>query len=346
MARNARTAKVESETEEISDSIKENKKLIYTPISTDKLISTGSTLLDLAISGGRVRGGGLPGGIMVEISGPSASGKTSLLVEIGASVQSKGGTVYIADPEARLDKEYAAMHGMQIPADTYFRPDTVTELFDSIESWNPENKDVVNLFAADSIASLSSDLEMSDKGDARGQKKAKDLSEGCRKTARLIAAENKLVVLINQERDGDYGKVTSGGKAVGFHASVRIRVAQVEKIEQEKTNASGVKRAKTVGIISKATVFKSSVDDGYRDALLYIMYNFGIDDIRANLQYVKDMTKSTKYIAVNKEFVPMYAAINHIEENNLEAELRDHVIDLWEDMEARFKVSRKAKRRF
>ena len=75
MARNARTAKVESETEEISDSIKENKKLIYTPISTDKLISTGSTLLDLAFSGGRVRGGGLPGGIMVEISGPSSAGK-------------------------------------------------------------------------------------------------------------------------------------------------------------------------------------------------------------------------------------------------------------------------------
>ena len=282
---------------------------------------------------------------MVEISGPSSSGKTSLLVEIGASVQSKGGTVFIADPEARLDKEYAAMHGMQLPADTYFRPDTVTELFKAIETWNPENKDVIHLFAADSIAALSSDLEMGD-GDKRGQKKAKDLSEGCRKTARLIAEENKLVVLINQERDGDYGKVTSGGKAVGFHASVRIRVAQIEKLEQEKANASGVKRAKTVGILSKATVFKSSVDDGYREAPLYVMYNFGIDDIRANLQFVKDMTKATKYLAVDKEFVPMYAAIKHIEENNLEEELRERVIDLWEDMEARFKTSRKTKRRF
>jgi len=41
-------------------------------------ISTGSTLLDLAISGGRIRGGGLPGGILVEVFGPSGVGKTVL----------------------------------------------------------------------------------------------------------------------------------------------------------------------------------------------------------------------------------------------------------------------------
>ena len=34
--------------------------------NTETMISTGSTLLDLAITGGRVRGGGLPGGILVE----------------------------------------------------------------------------------------------------------------------------------------------------------------------------------------------------------------------------------------------------------------------------------------
>ena len=45
-------------------------------------ISTGSTLADLAISGGRIRGGGLPSGILVEIFGPSGSGKTVLLSEI------------------------------------------------------------------------------------------------------------------------------------------------------------------------------------------------------------------------------------------------------------------------
>ena len=40
------------------------------PISAFKdpmIVSTGSTQLDLAIYGGRVRGGGIPGGIIIEI---------------------------------------------------------------------------------------------------------------------------------------------------------------------------------------------------------------------------------------------------------------------------------------
>ena len=50
--------------------------------NTETMISTGSTLLDLAISGTRVRGGGLPGGILVEIFGPAGSGKTVYSVKL------------------------------------------------------------------------------------------------------------------------------------------------------------------------------------------------------------------------------------------------------------------------
>ena len=64
------------------------------------MISTGSTLLDLAISGGRKRGGGLPGGILVEIFGPSGCGKTVLLCEIAGGVQRQKGKIMFRDPEA------------------------------------------------------------------------------------------------------------------------------------------------------------------------------------------------------------------------------------------------------
>ena len=67
------------------------------------MISTGSTLLDLIISGTRVRGGGLPGGILVEIFGPSGTGKTVLLCEIGGVIQRQNGDVRYGDPEARLN---------------------------------------------------------------------------------------------------------------------------------------------------------------------------------------------------------------------------------------------------
>ena len=48
----------------------------------EHVTSTGSTLLDLAISGNRIRGGGIPSGIMLVAYGPSQSGKTALLSQI------------------------------------------------------------------------------------------------------------------------------------------------------------------------------------------------------------------------------------------------------------------------
>ena len=92
---------------EVAASINEEQKS-FSPEkgNIDALLSTGSTLLDLAISGGVVRGGGIPGGIMVEIFGPSGSGKTSLLAEICASAIARGGRVRVLDPEGRLNREY------------------------------------------------------------------------------------------------------------------------------------------------------------------------------------------------------------------------------------------------
>lgn len=309
------------------------------------LVSTGSTLLDLAISGGRVRGGGIPGGIMAEIFGPNSAGKTAILSELAASVQFAGGEVMLADPEARMDMEYARIYGVEIDNDNYFRPDTVPEVFDKLKEWDPDTEGKINLFGADSIAALSTQMEM-EEGDKRGQRKAKELHEGCRVTARKIAKNNKLVFFTNQERDGDYGPSTSGGKAIGFYSSLRIRIKQKSKITKKK-KISGMKdQEKVIGMHSECTIIKSTVDDPFRSAPVYIVFGVGIDDIRANLQYVKDMRKLSKYWCVDTDYVSMDKAIEYIEKNNLEVELREEVIDIWEEIEEAFKTERKSKKRF
>jgi RecA/RadA recombinase len=337
------------ETEEITRKIEKstpNTKEAYTSIDKDTLlISTGSTLLDLAIAGGRVRGGGIPGGIMVEIFGPSGSGKTGLITEIAGAAQDKGGEVFFADPEARIDKEYSRIYGFHMTKENYTRPDTVTEVFQSIEEWKPASEKLINVFAADSIAALSTNMEMGE-GDKRGQRKAKELSEGCRKTARLIAQNNKLVLFTNQERDGDYGPTTPGGKAIPYHCSLRLRVTRKGRIEKEKKLDSGKVVKKVIGIESEILVKKSTVDDEYRTAPLYIIFGVGIDDVRANLQYVKDMQKLTKYWCVDQEYVSMDKSIEYIEKNDFESELREKVIVIWEEIEAKFHTERKAKKRF
>jgi hypothetical protein len=73
------------------------------------------------------------------------------------------------------------------------------------------------------------------------------------------------------------------------------------------------------------------------------MFDIGMDDIRANLEYIKKMTVSSMYWAYDKEFKALDDAIHHIENNNLENELRDAVIDLWEEIQNKFKVERKEK---
>ena len=78
----------------------------------DELLSTQSTGLDLAISGGVSRYGGIPGGIMVEVFGPPGWGKTVLLIEILSSAMLREGRVLFVDPEGRLNKAYAAVHGV------------------------------------------------------------------------------------------------------------------------------------------------------------------------------------------------------------------------------------------
>ena len=142
-----------------------------------QVISTGSTLLDLAISGGIVKGGGIPSQIMVEIFGPSGAGKTVLLCEIAGGIQRAGGEVRFDDPEARLNKEFARMFGVNPEEINYDMPDTVTEVFKNIREWEPSNPNVVNGTFTDSLAALSTNMEMdNDEGDKMGMRRAARLS--------------------------------------------------------------------------------------------------------------------------------------------------------------------------
>jgi len=326
--------------------------LIKSIVNIDKIISTGSTLLDLAISGKRRTGGRLPGGIIVEIFGPSGSGKTAILSEICGNVQVKGGSVRLRDPEARLDKEYAEIYGIDFTNKffDYARPKTVSEIFDDLFSWKPKNENIINVYGGDSLAALSTDMEMDDE-DKMGMRRAKEFSQGLRKTCKKIADNNWLIVLTNQVRQGKEGETTPGGEAVKFYSSLRIRIGPAypsSKIKKKiKVNIDGTEKEieKIIGINSTCKIAKSSVDEPHREAPLSIIFGYGIDDVRTNLQYVKDMTGKSMYDCFTKEWKSMDNAIRYIEENNLESGLKERVIEIWEKVESSFDMNRKRKAR-
>ncbi len=331
-----------------------------------RVISTGSTGLDLSISGGRRYTGGVPGGVIMEISGPAGCGKTAILSEIGGSAQAQGGEADFKDPEGRFDKEYSKIYGVSIDFGNYSRPKTVTQVFDSLKKWKPKNPNVINVSCTDSLAALSTDLEL-EKGDKMGQKRAKEFSEGFRTTAIMIADKNWIMANSNQQRDGDYGPSTPGGQAIKFYSSLRIQLMTPKNIEKQislefldkkkpetteekqkeiekKEKKSDRTFTKVIGIESSCYVRKSSVDDPYRKCKFFLLFNYGIDKTRENLQYIKEMTGNTMYECPDgKTYIAIEKAINWTELNNLENQLEKNAIDVWHTIEEKFRITRKPK---
>lgn len=370
MSKKRRSKETQDIVDTINAPIEEEKEYNF-----EQVVSTGSTWLDLAISGGVTRYGGVPGGIILEAFGKSGTGKTAILSELGASAQSQGGEVRFDDPEGRLNRTYTEIYGVKIDDDNYFRPDTVNEMFDDIQKWKPNDLSKINVSCSDSLAALSTEMEMEDI-DKMGMKRANDFTSCLRKTARLIAKNNFLIACSNHEKkDHKTGRIYStGGKAPEFYATVRTRITPgypTKTIIKTKT-IYGKKQEKEVGIICNCKITKNSFDDPYREATFYIIFGYGIDDVRGNLVYIRDngekpikekeekknknklnpkskkLKKERKvpYICPDgQQFTSIDKAITHIEDNDLEDELKEQVVDLWNIIQNEFKTERKIKKR-
>lgn len=311
------------------------------------VVSTGSTLLDLAISGGRFPDGGIPSGILVEIFGPASCGKTVMLCELAGRVQRAGGNVLFYDPEARLNKQFAKLFGLDTSSIEYVVPDVIPEVFEKIRSWNPDPS-LPSIAVIDSLAALSTDLEMTNKdGDKMGMRRAKEFSEQLRKTCRILVQKNLLMVCSNQVRQnldaGPWGQkyISPGGEAIGFYASLRLRAMKPTKLKvKKKVQSKEVSRV--TGIETTLEVFKSSVWKPFHTASLTILYDYGIDDIRQNLQFIKSYTGSKVYIVGGEKVgLSLEKAIERVEERDLTATLKREVAALWREIENTFESSRK-----
>ncbi|HDY88844.1 MAG TPA: hypothetical protein ENH82_12130, partial [bacterium] len=135
-----------------------------------------------------------------------------------------------------------------------------------------------------------------------------------------------------------------GGEAVGFYSSLRLRTEIAKKITRTiKVAGKEVKRA--VGVKILVEVFKSSIWKPFRTAPVTIIFDYGIDNIRENLQFIKDYTKNTTYTVNGYALsASMKEAIILIENGGgMEQALKNEVIDLWESIDHRFNSTRKTK---
>ena len=111
------------------------------------VLPTGSLGLDLALGVG-----GIPKGRIIEVFGPEASGKTTLVLHLIAEVQKSGGTAAFIDAEHALDPVYAKKIGVNVDDLLLSQPDTGEQALQIAETL--VRSGAVDLIAIDSVAAL------------------------------------------------------------------------------------------------------------------------------------------------------------------------------------------------
>lgn len=268
------------------------------PSDVNEWISTGSSMLDLAIS--NRPNGGLPVGRITEITGLEASGKSLVAAHVLANTQKKGGLAVYIDTENAISREFLQAIGVNLKDMLYVPLDTIEDIFDAIdsiiESVRKTDKNKIVTIVVDSVAGASTKIEMAADYDKDGYatSKALILSKAMRKITNFIGRERICLIFTNQLRTrmgvsfGDQW-TTSGGKAIAFHSSVRLRLKSVGQIKVSKDG-----RDEILGIKTRAQVIKNRMGPPLRMVDYDIYFESGIDDYGSWLEMLKSFNLVTQ----------------------------------------------------
>ena len=260
-----------------------------TPTDVTDWVGTGSTLLDLAIS--NRPHGGLAAGRITEINGLEGSGKSLIGAHALASTQRKDGLAVYIDTESAVSSEFLQAIGVNTDSMLYVHLETIEDIFDTIETIvtkiRESSKDKLVTILVDSLAAASTKVEMDADFDKDGwaTSKAIVLSKAMRKITQMIARQKVCLIFTNQLRQklgvmfGDPW-TTSGGKALPFHASTRIRLKNMGQIKDNKKNILGMK--------CRAQIIKNRLGPPLRHADYDMYFESGIDNLGGWLTVLKD----------------------------------------------------------
>lgn len=263
------------------------------PSNVSGWVGTGSSMLDLAIS--NRPNGGFPIGRITEITGLEASGKSLLATHALANTQKQGGLAVYIDTESAVSKEYLEAIGVDLEKMLYVPLETMEDIFEAIEtiveSVRKSNKDRLVTIVVDSVMGASTKIEMAAEFDKDGWATSKSiiLSKGMRKITNMLAREKICLIFTNQLRSRlgvSFGDpwTTSGGKAIPFHASVRLRLKSVGQIKAK--DAKGVEQI--IGIKTRAQVIKNRMGPPLKSIDYDIYFESGIDNYGGWLNVMKD----------------------------------------------------------
>lgn len=334
------------------------------------IFSSGSDLLDIVVGGGLYSG--FLAGRIINLVGDKSTGKTFLACEMIANAYYKYGKKFkwvYDDAESGFTFDTKFLYGFDIiPNDEkkVARSNTVQDLYCNYRNFLESLKgDECGIYVIDCLDGLSSDeiLDLSeqrfknwkkDKKFDKGSYKmeaAKFLSqEFFRGLAGLSDEKNCMLVIISQVRDNidsfSFKKFKrSGGKALDHYCHTILWLVCLKHIE---------KKNRAIGITIKAKLDKSKTPRPYRDCVLTILFDYGVDNVGSNIDFLYELLTPGGQLTASESKQKLFwddseisynreELIRYIENNKLQKELRKRVADKWEKIEASIKSERTEK---
>ncbi|MCL2874693.1 MAG: hypothetical protein FWF12_00060 [Betaproteobacteria bacterium] len=211
-------------------------------------LSTGFPPLDEALSG-KLVGGGMPCGRIVEIFGPSSCGKTAISTKVMAAAQQAGGFAMFMDHERSFEPVLATQLGLDTTRGRFFHevPETfessITQALKTCKAAREQKviaDDAPIVVVFDSLAAMVPKSKMAKEIDEQGMNDSLALAKATSSVfpALAVFAEklNVLVLVLNQMRLKPgvvYGDPTTtpGGEAPRYYASIRIQLGAKRIVE-------------------------------------------------------------------------------------------------------------------
>lgn len=351
--------KLKRKDKKLADEIKQTAKKRIKPrekekLDPDHLIPTSSTLLNCACSDCPTGGYGI--GKIVNLIGDSSSGKSllalSCFAEMSMDSRFDDYDFLYDDVEAALEFNLDYLFGTDVSdrIDTTVLSDTVQDFYGNITRAIKKGKPFI--YILDSLDALTS-IEEQDRAETYAEKKevkgsykmekARMLSEILRVTAGDIKKTEALVIIVSQVRDnvgfGFSDKTRSGGRALKFYSCHEMWLSVLGSIKKLK---------RITGVQTKAKVSKNKLTGKVREIKFPIYYDYGVDDIRANIQFLIDeeVWSQKKQTIEAPEFSlkgTIDKVIYGIESRSLEKELQLLVGETWNNVEEKLRLNRKPK---
>ena len=183
-------------------------------------LPTGFAALDTALGGGFARAS------IVELFGPSSSGKTTLAFQIVAHAQQDGATAAWIDAEHVFDASYASGLGVRVEEMPLAQPVSAEEALEI--TYRLAASGAVDLVVVDSAAALVPQLELeSGMGEGTAGLHSRVLGSGLRRLAQVVGKSGTVLVFLNQTRfrkqgAGGEGETSAGGASLKLYASLRL----------------------------------------------------------------------------------------------------------------------------